>query len=687
MRCAVVSLLTVTCWVRSANADGVFPIATNPTLAEFGGKVAFDGTNYLASLVAGTTVAGQRLASDGQLVGSPVVVGANPGFPPAVAMASARTNNLAVWTDYSLASGVTMFGRLVSASGLGASFPLLASAGSHGVQAIQAAASDGTNFLAVWRDNSTGSYYGQRVSGSGTLLGSEFLIFTLAGEGDRNLALAFGKTNYLITWQDGTGGGDQTYSKLISPAGVVGSLFHVNSTPSTDMNPAAVGFDGTNYLVVWNRATNYSAGGWPEWQLCGRFVSQSGVALGNEMTLVTEQASFPALGFDGVNYLLAWGYDTTTTNTDKTIHAQFFDTSGNALGPIFTPFSAQGIYPPLLPLDGVLFDGQRFLVSATFGSFVVGPTGDVIGFMGGDVYGRFLPRSTASPVFTNGAVAGGYFQGQLLVTPGMTYTIEISTNLHDWTPVAIVSSDGPNQLDLLDEEPVTSQNRLFYRAVVGNLMPVTFTFNFHEYISAGGFGGGYTPSVSYPVALSSYSANLDVENDTGLPAATDVYFTGPAGSGMVNQAADSGNSSVGSTSAAYQSPFLSNPAAAPGGTWIVNYKGTDHTLNVADPQAASRLVIPLPTVTVSGGALQSVNWAYKDAGTGAALGGAPAYVTGIQVQVDGVGGNRIYDSPWLMPAVTSHTLTSPVTWSNVGMIFMAYDDSLGNHYVVSFAKP
>lgn len=256
IKCAALFVLTVTCWVNGANGGGVFPIATNSGLIEFGGKVAFDGTNYLASLVAGTNLAGQLIASDGQLVGSPLVVGANPGFPHAAALASAGTNNLAVWTDYSVSSGVTIFGRLLSASGLGATFPLLAAVGVHGVQAIQAAASDGTNFLAVWRDNSTGSFYGQRVSGSGTLLGSEFLIFTMAGNGDRNIALVFGQTNYLIAWQDGTGGGDQTYCKLISPAGVVGPLFQVSTTSSSDKNPAAVGFDGTNYLVVWNRATN-----------------------------------------------------------------------------------------------------------------------------------------------------------------------------------------------------------------------------------------------------------------------------------------------------------------------------------------------------------------------------------------------------------------------------------------------
>jgi hypothetical protein len=191
-------------------------------------------------MVAGTNVASQQFTSTGQLLGAPVIVGANPGFPPAVAVAPAKTNSLVAWTDYSVASGVTMFCRLLSAGGVGSTFPLLTTVGGHGVQAVQAAASDGTNFLAVWRDNTNNSYYGQKVTSAGTLSGSEFLLFTMAGEGDRDVAVAFGQTNYLIAWQDGTESSNQTYCELISPVGSVGSAFQINTSSSSDMNPVAI---------------------------------------------------------------------------------------------------------------------------------------------------------------------------------------------------------------------------------------------------------------------------------------------------------------------------------------------------------------------------------------------------------------------------------------------------------------
>jgi hypothetical protein len=675
--------------VGGARAD-VFPVATNPAVTEFLGGVAFDGTNYLVGLVSGTNMVGQRVSADGQLLGSPAVVGANPGFPPAAAMAGGKTNCLVAWSDYSVGSGVTMFGQIISPSSgpVGSAFPLLSSVGSHGFQAVQAAASDGTNFLVMWQDAADTNFYGQLVDSAGSHAGSGFYLFSASGGvGDRNVAAAFGKTNYLVAWQSGSSDSNHTYCELVSLGGAAGGAIQVSSTASLDRNPVAVGFDGTNYLVVWNRDTQRTGLGRPIWNLCGRLVSSAGSVLGNELVPVTEQASFPALAFDGDNYLLAWGFDSDTTNSDVTIHARFLDRSGSAIGPIFSPFPAAGTNPPLLPLNGVLFDGNRYLLAATYGSFLVNDSGDVQGFSGGDVYGAFLPRSTEAPVFTNATVAGGLFQGQLRVVPGQTYTIELSTNLLSWMPSGLVSSDTSNVLNLVDTRGVAAADRMFYRAYVGNSIGASYGFFFLEFASAGGFGSGFTPAPSFPVSLDSYSAAFDVRDDIALPDATNVFFTGPAGSGLTNAAADPNNFSLHSSHATYQSPFVSVPAAAPGGTWVVNYKGTNINFNIADPPDASHLVVPLPTVSVAGDVVQSVSWVYKDATTGATSGSTPAYLTGIQVEIDGILGGRIYDSPTLSASATSHALTSTVNWSNVQTLYMAYNDSLGNHYVVGFSKP
>ena len=59
---------------------------------------------------------------------------------------------------------------------------------------------------------------------------------------------------------------------------------------------------------------------------------------------------------------------------------------------------------------------------------------------------------------------------------------------------------------------------------------------------------------------------------------------------------------------------------------------------------------------------------------------------GIQVQLEGLQG-RIYESDYDGdPAVTTHTLTTQVSWSDVKDFSMGYDDFEENHYVIFFRR-
>jgi hypothetical protein len=290
------------------------------------------------------------------------------------------------------------------------------------------------------------------------------------------------------------------------------------------------------------------------------------------------------------------------------------------------------------------------------------------------------------PVFTNAAIVGGNFQVQVLIASNADFTIETSTNLTDWTPVE--STTATNSLiTIVDPRGTSTFNHEFYRLLLGTV--ASFNFNFLEFADAGSFGGSYTPDTTFPVALDSYSAIFGVQNDTNYPAATNVFFTGPAGSGLTNSPADPDNSNTNNgNQASYQSTIVFSPAIAPGGTWVVNYKGSNQVFSVPDPQAASRLVIPYPTVTVSGGILQSVSWVYRDSTNGEILGAPPAYMTSIQLQVHGSSAeNEFYDSDNLSPDTTNNVVTSTVTWSDVSGISMAYQDTLGNNYSVSYVGP
>ena len=301
-----------------------------------------------------------------------------------------------------------------------------------------------------------GYYHGQFMTSAGVLSGSAFVISTAT----YNLAGAFGTTNYFFVWQDGSP--FNTYGTFVSKSGSVGTSFQISQTTSLDQNPPDVGFDGTNFFAVWNTDTAQTPSGAPIWNLYGRLVSQSGTLTSGELLLNTNQPQLPSLAFDGTNYLLGWSYDTDTTNSDKTIFFQFFNRSADSIGPSFSPFSPQGTNSPLF--GKVLFDGHRFVVTATIGSVILGSGASLNGFSSGQVYGGFIPSSAAPPTLTTSNLIGTQFPLQLIGTPGINYAIQTSTNLalSNWT--TLVTNSPTNGTFSFTDTSATNKSR-FYRAV------------------------------------------------------------------------------------------------------------------------------------------------------------------------------------------------------------------------------
>jgi hypothetical protein len=279
--------------------------------------------------------------------------------------------------------------------------------------------------------------------------------------------------------------------------------------------------------------------------------------------------------------------------------------------------------------------------------------------------------------------ANNQFQFLLNGISGRSYAVLYSTNLTAWLPLYTTNAPS-NSFSLLDLS--AGGSRRFYRA---QMVAGPFSLNFSEFAYPGNFGGNLTPTVTYPVTLNSYRAVLGVGYDIGNNFAdpSSVSFTGPGASGLSGTPADySLPYLLNGAGETYFSPNVFTPAAAPGGAWNINYAGAIQSFTVADPQAASRLVIPLPTLTTNGSLLQSVSWVFKNATNGATLGGAPAYLTSIQLQLEDGFGDQIYNSPKLAPTTTSHTLSTQVDIGDVATLYMLYTDSLGNSYSVTFSQ-
>ena len=293
--------------------------------------------------------------------------------------------------------------------------------------------------------------------------------------------------------------------------------------------------------------------------------------------------------------------------------------------------------------------------------------------------------SFPAPVLTNAALPGN---GQLKVVLGVvsnqTYTLECSTNLINWTPRTTLLATN-SQIDLVDPDALGRFPRLFYRIRIGRTFGTIFSLHF--YMFGGGFGGAFTPSPGFPMTVHSYAAVFETMNSKTNPPPSSVLFTGPSGSGLSSSPADPAHADAGIGFAQYQTVFRSDPIIPPGGTWTMNFMGSNIVFSVPDPQAASRLVIPVPTVTVSGGNVTGVTWVYKDATTGATLAGPPAHLTGVKVEIDDRNLGRVYDPDEFPPGTTSVTGITGVVWNDLVNLYMVYNDTLGNHYIIGYTKP
>jgi hypothetical protein len=225
--------------------------------------------------------------------------------------------------------------------------------------------------------------------------------------------------------------------------------------------------------------------------------------------------------------------------------------------------------------------------------------------------------------------------------------------------------------------------RRFYRAVGGGSTPPPGSISFSYYVSGGRFFNDVIGMPTFPVRFSCYRVIWEVQDSGTLPPPSEVKFTGPSGSGFNNVPGDF-------VSTDGQKKYIVSTCAGSAtgptlGTWTILYKGSPVNLTIADPLAMEHLAVPVPAAIVVAGVLKSFGWAYYDV-TGVAMAAAPAYVATSQVQVNDKSGNRLYDSPELPGTSLMHILSKGVTWQSVGTVHMAYDDTAGNHYVISFQR-
>jgi hypothetical protein len=301
---------------------------------------------------------------------------------------------------------------------------------------------DGTNYLVVSRRvvnwaNSTMT--GTIISGSGSILKT----FDISSPGSNRSAVAFDGTNYLVVFSQNS----QIVGYRVSPSGTVidgpagFTISTSNPFGATNYLPS-VAFDGTNYMVVWNKydSTLICSVGLCRsenlYDIYGARVTPAGQVLGEfPVFSAPGDQHDPSIAFDGTNYFVIWSdtrMGSSSFASEDDIYGTRVTTDAVVLDPSGIPIStASGTQ--LEPQ--IIFDGTNYfavwLTIATDSPSIIPPPADLHGR-------RIMPDMTLldGPLDADGIaiVTGGFAMSSPSVTfDGKDYLIAWSGSYHQYS--------------------------------------------------------------------------------------------------------------------------------------------------------------------------------------------------------------------------------------------------------------
>lgn len=305
--------------------------------AQYNPSIAFDGTNYFA-IWEGTwkdscfDIYGARISPLGIVLDQssvPVCTAANEQEAPSVIFGGGYY--FAVWEDKR--SGVEhIYGARISPSGVVLEPGGIPISAVSSTQLYPSVAFDGTNYFVVWQDyRYQCDIFGARVSSSGFVLDPEGIMIDTSTLGPGPPAVGFDGCNYLVVWSAYPGVGPPTdlYGIRVSPGGAVldPTPFVITNAAGHQLRPV-IDYCGTSYLVVWEDWRYYQDSA----DIYGARVDTSGSVLDPNGIIITSaqrHQGYPAVTFDGVNYVIVWEDKRNGAYYD--IYGAKLDTSGSVV--------------------------------------------------------------------------------------------------------------------------------------------------------------------------------------------------------------------------------------------------------------------------------------------------------------------------------------------------------------------
>jgi PASTA domain-containing protein len=321
--------------------------------------MAFDGTNYLAvwqDYRAGNSdIYAGRITQQGELLdgtGIPVAVGAGDELDAAVTFDG--ENYVVVW-EVDLLGQRDVFGARLSPSGAlldPSGIPISTRAGD---EATPTVASDGSTSIVIWADSRNAvkfarhpggppppppppppprwDLYGARIDHEGSVLDPDGAPVSTRASDQRDPAISFDGASYLAVWGDGTYTAEDVYGTRINPDGTVldpGGIA-ISTVFGAQGYPDVASAEGQSLAVWWD----FNG---PDYTINGARVSGGGQVLDQGGLVISDAPgtqSFPAVGFDGLDYFAAWDDNRDGSDFDPQfkLYGTRVSTSGSVLDP------------------------------------------------------------------------------------------------------------------------------------------------------------------------------------------------------------------------------------------------------------------------------------------------------------------------------------------------------------------
>ena len=303
-------------------------------------RVATDGKDFLVAwkTVGKKVYAARVSAAGGVLDAKPIYLGitASSGYETHPAVGFGGGNYLVAWDG----GGVPGVLRATRVSTKGVVLDPLGITVTANPGSKPDIAFDGTNFMVVWNHKVSYSdrIFAARISSAGAVLDKSPVQVnqsTATGYQFKDPAVAFDGTNYLVAFVAYKGGSNQDIwaNRLTTSAAVLDKTDITVATAIQEQWLPDVAFGKTNYLVVWEdlrmgKAKTFIGGA--RVTKAGKLLDPNGLLMS---TCPTVLSMSPAVDHDGTHFFVTW-HGCVSSNVDN-VMARRVDAQGNGVGLTF----------------------------------------------------------------------------------------------------------------------------------------------------------------------------------------------------------------------------------------------------------------------------------------------------------------------------------------------------------------